>query len=221
MRSSHVLRLLRAELSLGRTAAVVYALAALAGVGLVAAPVAATRGLGASLVMAVLIGQCFHLPIVTVFQDIARGTRLFWLALPVTPAEYAAAKLAANALLFLVPAGAAAAAAMCIPVADRVFPVPLVLLMLLGWLVFFVQNLGIAMVTESQGATIVVLLAEVFLVGNGALNVAPRLPGALRLWGRLEAGGATRNWAFALLALELALLVALILFLMGRKRRFV
>lgn len=221
MRASSIVRLVRAELSLGRTAALVYALGALGGVALVAVPVPPVRSLGVSLVMGVLIGQCFHLPIVTVFHDIDRGTRLFTLSLPVTPAEYAAAKLAAGALLFLVPATAATGAVLLVPADERLFAAPLVLLMLLGWLVFFVQNLGVALVTESMGATIVVLLAELFVVGNGTMTVAPHLPGALRLWGQLETGGPARAWAFALLTAELAGLAALILFLMGRKRRFV
>ena len=221
MRPDSTWRLARAELSLGRTAAIAYAVAAALGAAPVATHDEMPRSLGSSLIMAVLIGQCFHLPIVSVFHDITRGTRAFTLSLPVTPAEYAAGKLVSNGLLFLAPAGAAAVAVLATPADQRVFPAPLVLLMLLGWLIFFFQNLGIALVTESMGATIVALLAELFVVGNGLMIVAPRIPGMLRLWGRLEAGGPVRDAAFVLLAFELAGVVALILFLMGRKRRFV
>lgn len=221
MRARPVLRLVRAELSLGRTAAIVYASLAVAGVALVAMPVDAVRSTGVSLVMAVLIGQCFHLPIVTVFHDITRGTRAFTLSLPITPAEYAASKLLANAMLFLVPAGAAAATVLLLPGEQRVFSLPFVLLMLLGWLVFFVQNLGLAMLTESTGVTIAALLAELFVVGNGGMNLAPRVPGLLRVWGQLEGGGPIRTFAFALLSAELAGVVALVLLLMNRKKRFV
>jgi hypothetical protein len=221
MRFESTLRLARAELSLGRAAALAYAGAAALGAGLVATGDPAIRSFGVSLIMGVLIGQCFHLPIVSVFQDIARGTRAFTLSLPVTPAEYAAGKLLANGLLFLVPAGAAAVAVLATPEEQRLFSAPLVLLMLLGWLIFFFQNLGIALVTESMGATIVALLAEIFVVGNGSMIVAPRVPGALRFWGQMESGGPVRNLAFVVLALELVAVVALILFLMGRKRRFV
>lgn len=220
MRLNSIARLVRADLSIGRQAAFAYAAVAMLGAVGVAMRDDTLRSLGASLIIAVLIGQCFHLPIVTVLHDITQGTRAFRLSLPVTPGEYAAAKLAANALLFLVPAGAAALAALLTPEAQRLFPPGLVLLILLGWLIFFMQNLGIALVTESMGATIVTLLAEVFVVGNGIAMAAPRLPGLIRFWGALETGGPVRGVAFLVLGLELAGVVALILTLMERKRRF-
>ena len=179
------------------------------------------RDLGLSLILCVMIGQCFHLPMVTVFKDITQGTRAFTLSLPITPAEYAAGKLLANGLLFLAPAAALMVAVCVTPPDHRLFAAPLVLLMLLGWLIFFMQNLGVAMVTESTGAMIVTLLAEMFVVGNGSMMVAPRIPGARHLWARLEAGGPVRDMAFGVLGLELFAIVALILFLMSRKRRFV
>ncbi len=221
MRADSVLRLARADLSLGRGPALAYATAALVGVALTRVPDPAVRGLGVSLLLGTLIGQCFHLPIVFVFQDALRGTRAFTLSLPVTPAEYAAGKLLASATLFLVPAGAAALAMALTPAPDRLFSVPLVLLMLQGWLIFFVQNLGLAMITESMGVTIAVLLAEIFLVGNGGMVIAPRLPGMLRAWGQLEAGGPIRTFAFLLFAAQLVLLVPTIFFFMNRKRSFV
>ncbi|MBK7366938.1 MAG: ABC transporter ATP-binding protein [Candidatus Eisenbacteria bacterium] len=201
--------------------AIVYALAALVGAALVATRDEDVRSLGVSLIMGTLIGQCFHLPIVGVFHDITRGTRAFTLSLPVTPAEYAAGKLLANGLLFLIPAGAATLAVLATPADQRLFATPLVLLMLLGWLIFFFQNLGIALVTESMGITIVALLGELFVVGNGSMVLAPRIPGMLRVWGQLEGGGPIRDFAFVLMAFELAGVIALILFLMNRKRRFV
>lgn len=221
MRLDAIARLTRADLTLGRLPALGYAAGALTGAALAATGQDALRNLGLTLVLNVLIGLCFHLPIVLVFHDITQGTRAFRLTLPVTPAEYAAAKLLASALLFLIPAGAAATAVVLTPVAQRLFQPGLVLLLLLGWLIFFLQNLGLALLTESTGITITALLAEVFVVGNGALNLAPRLPGAVQVWGGLEAGGPTRNLAFALLGLQLVGVVALILFLMDRKRRFV
>lgn len=221
MRSSSVLTLVRAELSLGRTAAMCYAALAAIGAALVATHDSTLASLGATLVVAVLIGQCFHLPMVTVFNDITGGTRAFAMSLPITPGEYAAGKLLANGLLFLIPSGAATLAALVTPADQRLFAAPLVLLMLLGWLIFFFQNLGIALVTESMGATIVALLAELFVVGNGMMIVAPRFPGMLRFWGQLEGGGPIRDAAFVLMLVQLAGVVALILFLMNRKRRFV
>ncbi len=221
MRSRSVIRLATAELSLGRTPAIGYAAVAIVGAVMASMPDRGVRGLGVSLIMGTLIGECFHLPMTSVFYDITRGTRAFMLSLPVTPAEYAAGKLLANGLLFLLPAAAAGVAVMAAPADQRLFPGPLVLLMLLGWLVFFIQNLGIAMVTESMGASIVVLLVELFVVGNGIMNLGPRIPGMLRLWAQLEAGGPVRNLAFGLMVLEIVGSVALILALMNRKQRFV
>lgn len=221
MRPDSTWRLACAELSLGRTAAIAYAAVAALGAAFVATHDQTLRSLGTTLIMSVLIGQCFHLPIVSVFHDIVRGTRAFTLSLPVTPSEYAASKLLANGLLFLAPAGAATVAVLVTPEEQRLFTTPLVLLMLLGWLIFFFQNLGIALVTESLGVTIVMLLTELFVVGNGMMIAAPRIPGMLRFWGQLEGGGPVRDAAFVLMAIELVGVVALILFLMSRKRRFV
>ena len=221
MRADSTLRLALADISLSRAGAIAYTAGALIGTVMVTQGDPTVRSLGLSLILCVMIGQCFHLPMVTVFKDITQGTRAFTLSLPITPAEYAAAKLLANGLLFLAPAAALMVAVWATPPDHRLFAAPLVLLMLLGWLIFFVQNLGVAMVTESTGAMIVTLLAEMFVVGNGAMMVAPHVPGAMRLWARLEAGGTLRTMAFGLMGLELVAMVALILFLMSRKRRFV
>lgn len=221
MPASAVLRLARAELSLGRTAAIAYAAAAAVGAALAAAPDAGLRSLGVTLIMGTFIGECFHLPMSSVFQDIARGTRAFTLALPVTPGEYAAGKLLANGLLFLAPSAAAAVAVLATPADQRLFQAPVVAFAVLGWLVFFFQNLGIALVTESMGATIVVLLAELFVVGNGAMIWAPRVPGLLGVWAQLETGGPAWRLVMGLLGLELVGVVALVMFLMNRKQRLV
>jgi len=82
-----ILVLARADLSLNRTPGLLYAGAAAAGAVIACTPTGPLRGVGVSLVMCVLIGLCFHLPIVTVFQEVARGTRAFTLSLPVTPGE--------------------------------------------------------------------------------------------------------------------------------------
>lgn len=221
MRLSAIARLAHADLALGRWAALTYAAGAVAGALLTAVAGNPWRSLGLTLIVNVLIGLCFHLPIAFVFKDITGGTRAFRLTLPVTPSEYAAAKLLAGGLLFLIPAAAAALAVALIPESQRLFSPGLVLLMLLGWLIFFIQNLGVALLTESSGIMITLLLAQVFVIGNGTMMLAPRLPGALRLWGQLESGGPARNAAFGLFTLELIGLVTLILFLMNRKRRFV
>ena len=221
MPASSVLRLALADISLSRTAAIAYTAGATIGAVLVTQADPTVKSLGLSLILCVMVGQCFHLPMVTVFKDITQGTRAFTLSLPITPAEYAAGKLLANGLLFLAPAAALMVAVCVMPPDHRLFAAPLVLLMLLGWLIFFMQNLGVAMVTESTGAMIVTLLAEMFVVGNGSMMVAPRIPGARHLWARLEAGGPVRDMAFGVLGLELVAIVALILFLMSRKRRFV
>jgi len=197
------LRLARADLSLGRTAALVYAALAAVGAIVNGVPDPTARSLGLSLVLCVLIGQCFHLPIVSVFHDLARGTRAFTLSLPVTPAEYAAGKLLATALLFLVPAAGIVLAMLARPASEQLLPPPMLALVLLGWLVFFVQNLGLAMLTESMGATIAVLLTEIFVIGNGIALVAPRSPWCLRFWGELEGGGPVRVLAFGVLAIDL------------------
>ena len=98
---------------------------------------------------------------------------------------------------------------------------PVVVLAILGWLVFFFQNIGIALVTESMGITIVVLLAELFVVGNGAMIWAPRVPGMLGIWAQIETGGRAWHLAIGLMSLELAGVIVLTMVLMNRKQRLV
>lgn len=220
-----VFLLARSDLALHRRAVLAYTTASVVGGVLACLPDAILRSLGISLVLCVLIGQCFHLPIVTVFQDAVRGTRAFALALPITPAEYAAAKLASGGLLFLLPAAAAASAwsvaRLVGPPTPALFPLPMVLLGLVGCLIFFVQNLGVAMVSESMGLSMSLLMAQIFILGNGIPLFGPRLPGWFRLWGELHDGGPLRILAFAIFAFELAASVAVTVLLMSRKRRFV
>jgi hypothetical protein len=220
MNPPSVIRLAGVDLSLQRGPATGYGVAAILGAALAAMPDPGVKSLGVSLVLCVLIAQCFHLPIVTVFQDITRGTRVFTLSLPVTPAEYAAGKLLANVLLFLIPAGAVLVAVLATPASERLFPPGLVLLLLLGGLIFFLQNLGIALVTESMGAGIVSLLAGLFIVGNGLPLVARHSSLCLKIWGGLHAGGPVLVAGFAVLGTELAGTVLLIVLLMGRKRQY-
>lgn len=220
MSHASVVRLAGLDLSLHRKPAILYALAATAGAALCTVPGPVCRSTGLSLVMCILIAQCFHFPISTVLNDITRGTRAFTLSLPVTPGEYAAGKLLANITLFLVPATAIAAAVLVTPAEDRIFPVPVVLLMLLGCLIFFVQNLGVAMVTESVGVGMACLVTSMFVMGNIVPALARGSSALLTIWSSLHAGGTVVAYGFGLFLVELAGSIAVILLFMRRKRSY-
>jgi hypothetical protein len=221
MRPEAVGRLALADLSLGRTWAGLSSVAAATGAGLVVLADRSLTGFGLSLVLCVLIGQCFQLPVVSVVQELTQGTRAYILAQPVTPAEYAASKLLSGGLLFLAPAVALVVALAALPAEHRLLPIPLVVLVLLAWLVLLLQTLGLALVTGSMGVTIGALVTQLFIIGNGSASFAAHSPSALRLWGQLETGGPTRLVAFALFGAELLLTVGATLLVMSRKERYI
>jgi len=94
-------------------------------------------------------------------------------------------------------------------------------LVLGAWMCFFSVVLGAAIVSESVGWTIGVLLALLFIVGNFALQVLPTLPGFAWYVRSVTHGGAAFPATLAVEAAGLGLVVLVTLVLQGRKTSFV
>jgi hypothetical protein len=200
-----VARLVRKDGYLHRVPIALMLAGSVAGLLLLLVPGRATAGIGASLILGLFIALTFYLPMSTVLEERSGRTLPFVLSLPVSPAEYVAAKIVVNLLLFLVPWLAVLGGGILmrgrLPSAQETVPGGYALVLLGGLLVFFCFVLGFALITESTGWTVTLIVASMFLFGNVATQLLPRLPGA-RTW--LEGIAAAAGPLYATLGTEAA-----------------
>lgn len=235
MNTRVVLRLVAKDCSLMRLPIAIYTIVAFAGLILAAAG-GAGRGAGITLALNVLIGLSFHVMLGPVLGERERKTLAFVMSLPVTPREAAVAKLVAAFVLFLIPATVAATALVFLSPVDVFGAMAAshrsVLSHVLGWIgyyglvlgawcLFFSVVLAAAIVSESLGWTIAVLTGLIFVVGNFVLQVAPGLAWVGRFLRDLARGGPAVFVTLFAEALGIALVVAVMLALQGRKTSFV
>ena len=232
-----VARLARKDVSLMKAPLVAYLAAALAAVALTAlvgGP--AARSAGVTLALNVLIGVSFHVMLGPVLGERERRTLAFVMSLPVTPAEVAVAKLASAFALFLAPATLAATALVWatpfdVParIAASALPwwshlpgfVAYSAVVLGAWTLFFSVVLAAAIVSESVGWTIGVLCGLLFVVGNFAVQVLPRLEGTGAYLRSLTRGGPALPLTIGVEAFGVAAVVAFVAALQRRKTSFV
>lgn len=229
-----VVRLVRKDLSLMRRPLLAYTAAAGVAVALAAGP--ATRGLGITLALNVLIGLSFHVTIDPVLGERQRRTLPFVLSLPVSPRDVAAAKLAAAYLMFLAPGTLAAAALVFLSPVDVFAAMATdgrtLASHLAGWLGYFGLVLGAwaalfsvvlaaAIVSESVGVTVAVISGLMFVIGNGASLLVRRAGLVVRYVRDLAAGGPSVPATLAVEAAVVCLVVLAVLWLQGRKTSFV
>ncbi|MEP6473109.1 MAG: hypothetical protein ABJC74_05270, partial [Gemmatimonadota bacterium] len=112
---------------------------------------------GYILLITVLIAVGMHLAMVTVVVERTEHTLPFVMSLPISPAEYTAAKILANVLIFLVPwaalfSGAIAIISILVDVPDGL--IPFVTVVLLEIFAAYCIVLAVAVVSESQNWTI-------------------------------------------------------------------
>jgi hypothetical protein len=232
-----VARLVRKDCSLMKAPLAAYVAAALGGLLLTACvggPVG--RSAGVTLAVNVLIGVSFHVMLGPVLGERERRTLAFVMSLPVTPAEVAVAKLASAFALFLLPATIAATALVWatpfdIPARIAASHAPLwshvlgtlgyYALVLGAWTLLFSVVLAAAIVSESVGWTIAVLTGLIFVLGNFALQVLPRLSGVAHYLRALGRGEPALPLTIAGEAAGIAAVVAALVLLQRRKTSFV
>jgi hypothetical protein len=179
---------------------------------------------GLSLTMCVLIALTFYLPLTTVIGERADKTLPFVMSLPVSPAEYTASKILANLLLYLIPWTVAALSFALIlrdgSTTATGIPEGYVHVLLIGFFVVFMFVLGFAIIFESMGWTIALIVILMFLLGNVATQVVPRIPGARQFLLNVGLRGPEYYWTLGGELVAICVLIALTFFVQSRKRDF-
>ena len=178
--------------------------------------------IGVSLSMCVLIALTFYLPLTTVIGERTDKTLPFLMSLPVTPAEYTLSKILANLLLYLVPWTVAALNFSLVFREGSAAGVPAgyVNVLLIGFFVVFMFVLGFAIIFESMGWTIALIVILMFLLGNMATQIVPRIPGAKQFLMNVGQRGPEYYWTIAIELLLMAVLIGVTFFVQSRKRDF-
>ena len=224
MNAHMVKRLVLKDWYFQRRPIAIYTAGGILGLITVALGTAASFYAGTVLLITFMVTIGIHLAIVTVVQERTEHTLPFLMTLPITPKDYTAAKVLANLSIFLVPwllltgggallllAGGAKSAGL----------LPFATIVLTYILASYVLVLAAAIITESQGWTLVAMgVTNLFL--QFFLYWVSHMPGIQS--GMNGGRGAVWNaTAFTLLGAELAAIVVLLglaFVFQARKRDF-
>ncbi|MEZ4651563.1 MAG: ABC-2 transporter permease [Candidatus Eisenbacteria bacterium] len=196
-----------------RVVALVCAMVA-AGLALV---LAGRTMMGAILILDVLIGLIFYLPVHTIVDEQRNRTAVFVLTLPVRPDEYAIAKVLGNLALFAVPVAALwIVVEWALPTTETGAGRALLAFLHSAWLpgllassvMVFSAALAVALVTRSADWSVVTVLVSFFLIGSGVFRVTPRSE-AGRRWIEAVSNGDPTALAFVLTEIGVAAAVLL------------
>ena len=179
--------------------------------------------MGSILYLTVLIGLGITLVLMTVIYERKEQTLPFIMSLPVSATQYTVAKILANLSIFMVPWTGLVVGSTVLIVSRDVLPnglIPFSVLVSGELFATYCLILGVALVTESEGWTIGVIVAcNLFL--NYFMYVVSKLPG---IESSMESESATWGTTFwTILGLEIAaavVFVAVTFFLQARKRDF-
>lgn len=206
-----------------RWAILAYSVAGLFAIGLTAMGTDASSYAGSILLITVMIAIGFHLVMVTVVAERTEHTLPFIMSLPISPMEYTTAKIGANLLIFMVPWLTLTTGTLFLLGTEGARSgalIPFSLIILTELLAAYVLVLTIAVVTESQGWTIgVLVLTNLFF--QGFLYWVSHMPSiAAGMKGR---GAVWNQTVVTLLSVEVAvsiLLIVMAFLLQARKRNF-
>ena len=206
-----------------RWAILAYSVGGFVALGLTALGTDASSYAGSILLITVMIAIGFHLVMVTVVGERTERTLPFVMSLPISPMEYTTAKIGANLLIFLVPWLTLTGGALLLLGTEGARSgalIPFTLIILMELMAAYVLVLTVAIVTESQGWTIGVLVVT-NLFFQGFLYWVSHLPSiASGMKGR---GAVWNQTAVTLLVVEVAVvlvLIAMAFVLQARKRDF-
>jgi ABC-2 type transport system permease protein len=206
-----------------RGAIFAYFVTGLLAIGLTAMGTDASSYAGSILLITVMIAIGFHLVMVTVVQERSEHTLPFIMSLPISPMEYTTAKIAANLLIFLIPWVTLTTGAMLLLGSEGARSgalIPFTLIILTELLVAYTLVLTVAIVTESQGWTIGVLVVT-NLFFQGFLYWVSHMPAVAT--GMKGHGAVWDQTAVTLLAAEVGIAIFLIFMafvLQARKKEF-
>ncbi len=152
---------------------------------------------GCILLFTVLIALGIQLPMATIINERKEQNLAFVMSLPISPREYTLAKVAANLLIVLLPWAAITGASLALLAARTSLPaglIPFAAVALTEILVSSCLLLAVALVSESQGWTIGVmvfgnLFFQVFLYWVSHIpSIAAGMKGRRAVWGPAAIG---------------------------------
>lgn len=218
-----VRRLILKDWYFNRVLIVSYIVGGALALGLLTLPSEAAFYAGCIVLLTVVISLGIHLVMATVLGERTEQTLAFVMSLPVSPMQYTTAKVAANLLIFIVPWATLTIGTAVVVLGRQAIPdglLPYATLLMVQLLLSYVLVLGTAIVSESQGWTIA-LIVLCNLALHGFLYGVARLPGIAE-----TLKGPTVSWsgmATLVLAVQLALCAAalsLTFWAQRRKRHF-
>jgi len=122
---------------------------------------------GSIILLTVIISLGIHLVMATVVNERTEHTLPFVMSLPISPRDYTVAKVLANLLIFLVPWTAIVFGTFAVIAGNASIPdglIPFTALLLVELFASYTLILAVALVSESQGWTIVAMvLCNLFL----------------------------------------------------------
>lgn len=221
MNSFMIKRLILKDWYLYRWPIIGYFVVGLIAIGIVALGGGMAFNAGSILLITVLIALGMHLAIGTTVTEHSEHTLPFVMSLPVSIADYTAAKLLGNLLIYLVPwILLLGGACLLLKSGNASGVIPLTVLTLVELFASYALTLAIALVSESMAWTIVVtVILNLFL--QGYLYFVSHIPAIA-----ITIKGPTAVWSHAavtLLVVQLAIIVVglgMAFFIQARKSDF-
>lgn len=180
--------------------------------------------IAAILLIVVLFSLGVHVVIDSILYERQQMTLPFVMSLPVTSIDYTAAKLLSILAVFVVPWLAIVAGAVVTTFVSSSIPngaVTYFLVILIQFVVIFSLMLGTALVTESTGGTVVMIVAANLLL-QFTLHYVPKLPDF-----QASLNSETVSWSpafFAIVGLQVTAVLAVLgatFYLQSRKTDFI
>lgn len=220
-----IMRLVRKDWFLNRVAIGLMSGGLVLGMGLVAIPDSTTSLMGLNLIVCLFIALTFYLPLSTVLNERTEKTLAFVMSLPVSPAEYTMAKIISNMVLYMLPLLATGIGiALALP-GDGEGSLPIAPghahIVLVGMLTLFSFVLAFALVTESMGWTVALIVVLMFTFGNVIQQIVPRIPEARQFFADTAMRGSEYYVAMGVEVILVAVILGLTFYLQANKKDFV
>ncbi len=178
--------------------------------------------LSASLAVAVLISVIFYLPLSSVLAERDSKTLTFLMGLPVSPSEYVASKILGNLSIFLLPWLTVVAGVAFAPEggANEALATGFVPVVLVGIVLGFSVVMAFALITESGGWTVALIVSLLFVTTNVLTELVPDTPAVQEAIQSIAAKGPAFHVALGIEALLIVSLLTATFVVQSRKRDF-
>ena len=177
---------------------------------------------GVSLALAVLISVIFYLPLASVMAEREEKTLTFLMGLPISPSEYVASKVLGNLTIFLLPWLTVVAGVVFLPEGEvsEALSTGFVPVVLVGIVLSFSIVLGFALITESGGWTVVLIVALLFVSSNVVTELIPDTPAVRSAIRSIASRGSAFQIALGIEVLLIVSILAATFVVQSRKKDF-